>query len=64
MKKWIEIGNSFYNLDEIQWVENDENTNIITIVFKNTNHANLQFNNTDKCARDETYEKIKKELLE
>lgn len=64
MNKWIEIGNSFYNLNEILWVENDEETNKITIVFKNKNHAKLQFNNTDKYARDETYEKIKKELLE
>ena len=61
MKKWIEIGNSFYNLNEIMWVENNEKTNKITFVFKNKNEAILHFDNT--VERNEAYEQIKKELL-
>ena len=61
MNKWIEVGNSFYNLNEILWVENNEKTNKIVIVFKNKNEAILHFDNTVES--NETYEKIKKELL-
>ena len=61
MSKWIEIRNSFYNLNEILWVENNEEINKIEIVFKNKNEAILHFDNT--VDRNETYEKIKKELL-
>lgn len=66
MKKWIEAGNSLYNLDKILWVENNEKTNQITLVFENGNEASLRFDNTCKWSsveRNEVYKEIKKKLL-